>query len=289
MKGRRIDLNLRYDMGNAGDLLKHGVLAEFVRWQCESNGSFRFLDPFGGEPWSSPVPEVARRVRSLPEGCALRSAQSEIDRGRYYGSGLVVRRVAEAIGRADVGVLVSDRDPARRKRLQECGLSMLTEDFPGCSANGYDGYEAFNEIVRGAKDGDLALIDPFGEFLLKKAPEVVPRMAEMAKRASVLLFALNLNPNNWVGQRFDDLLADHMPDAWRMTCPPLRGTGLKGESKYHAEMILAARAFRDDARRRGVETLWKRLREFSRHLAAALGLPADTLVPRKVRRSETAP
>ena len=24
---------LPYDMGNAGDLLKHGVLAEFVRWR----------------------------------------------------------------------------------------------------------------------------------------------------------------------------------------------------------------------------------------------------------------
>lgn len=282
-------MNLPYDMGNAGDLLKHGVLAEFVRWQCESNGSFRFLDPFGGEPWSAPRAEVARRVRSLPEGCALRSAQSDVDHGRYYGSGLVVRRVAEACGHTGVRVLVSDRDPARRERLRECGLSMLTEDFPGCSASGCDGYAAFDEIVRGAKDGDLALIDPFREFLLKKAREVAPRMAKMAERASVLLFALNLNPNNWVGQRFDDLLADHMPGAWRMTCPPLRGTGLKGESKYHLEVILAARAFRDDARRRDVDTLWKRLREFSRHLAAALDLPEDALAPRKVRRSETAP
>ena len=74
-----------------------------------------------------------------------------------------------------------------------------------------------------------------------------------------------------------------------MTCPPLRGAEAKGESKYHAEVILAARAFRDDARRRDVDTLWKRLREFSRHLAAALGLPEGALAPRKVRRREPTP
>lgn len=62
-------MNLPYDMGNSGDLLKHGVLAEFVRWQCESRESFRFIDPFGGEPWSEPVPEVVPRVLALPKDC----------------------------------------------------------------------------------------------------------------------------------------------------------------------------------------------------------------------------
>ena len=33
-------MRLPCDMGNAGDLLKHAVLAEFVRWRCES-GSWR--------------------------------------------------------------------------------------------------------------------------------------------------------------------------------------------------------------------------------------------------------
>lgn len=31
----RTAASLPYDMGNAGDLLKHGVLAEFVRWYCD--------------------------------------------------------------------------------------------------------------------------------------------------------------------------------------------------------------------------------------------------------------
>ena len=75
-------MTLPYHMGNAGDLLKHGVLAEFVRWQCGLGVPLRFMDPFGGEPWTRPVPEVARRVRALSAG-ALWLAQSDIDNGRY--------------------------------------------------------------------------------------------------------------------------------------------------------------------------------------------------------------
>ena len=65
----------------------------------------------------------------------------------------------------------------------------------------------------------------------------------MAKRAAVLLFALNLNPHNRVGRRFDALLKKYLQGAWRMTCPPLTKRGIKGESKYHAEIVLAARPF----------------------------------------------
>ena len=95
-------MGLPYDMGNAGDLLKHGVLAEFVRWQCE--------------------------------------------------------------------------------------------------------------------------MGPFNEFLPRRAPAVVPQMTAMAERAAVMLFALNLDPRNPIGRRFDALLEEYLRGAWRMTCPPLRGT-----------------------------------------------------------------
>ena len=285
-------MNLRYDMGNAGDLLKHGVLSEFIRWQCESNGAFRFIDPFGGEPWSEPVPEAVRRLRALPEGCALRLAQPDLGESRYYGSGLVARRTADACGCPGVRVLVSDLEPARRERLRAHGLSPLNEDFPSCGGDEdeFDGYAALDQIVPAHRDGDLLLLDPFHEFLPRKAPTVVPRLAEMAGRSAVLLFALNLNPNNWVGRRFDDLLAKHLPGAWSMTCPPLRhNTGVKGESTYHADVVLASQTFGDAARGPAVATLWMRLAEYSRHLAAALDLPDDTLAPRKVLGNEVTP
>lgn len=285
-------MNLRYDIGNAGDLLKHGVLAEFIRWQCESNGSFRFIDPFGGEPWREPVPEVVRRLRALPEGCALRLAQPDLGESRYYGSGLVACRTANTCGCRGVRVLASDQNPARRGRLRACGLSPLSEDFPGCCGDEdeFDGYAAIDQITPGARDGDLLLLDPFEEFLPDRASAVVPRLAEIAQRASVLLFALNSDPNNPDGRQFDDLLAKHLPGSWRMTCPPLRrNTGVKGESRFHADVVLAARAFGDATRRPAVTTLWTRLAEYSRHLAAVLDLPDGTLAPRKVPGNETTP
>lgn len=67
---------LPYDMGNAGDLLKHGLLAEFTQWWCRLNAKpLRFIDPFGGRPWAvPPVPRVVERVTALA-GCALFAAQ----------------------------------------------------------------------------------------------------------------------------------------------------------------------------------------------------------------------
>ena len=42
--------HLPYEMGNSGDLIKHGVLAEYVRWRHQSGSPVRFIDLFGGEP-----------------------------------------------------------------------------------------------------------------------------------------------------------------------------------------------------------------------------------------------
>ena len=191
-------------MGNAGDLMKHGVLAEVVRWQCEQGVQLRFIDLFGGEPWEESVSlEVARRVQGLETGCALRAAQTGIEDGRYYGSGWVVRHVGTATsGRGTARVLTTDRDQERRERLCDSGLSLLTEDFPNADLS--DSYSMFEkDVVPSAQHGDLALIDPFARFLPDRAPAVIPQMKEMARRAAVLLFALNLNPTNRVGQRFD--------------------------------------------------------------------------------------
>ena len=284
-------LALPYDMGNAGDLLKHGVLAEFVRWQCEQGRSFRFIDLFGGEPCNQSAPDsddkaakrrmmVAMRIRELPEWTALKKAQTGIGQDRYYGSGLLAHEVARKYEKGKVRVLVNDSCEARRERLRESGLSLLDEDeeFRDISS---DAYEAFAKIVddRRLKEDDLVLIDPFAEFLPSKAREIIPKMATAAERAAVLLFALNLDPCNRVGQRFERLLKKHLPEAWRMTMPPLRFTGIRGESKYHAEVVLAARALTDLAAPRGY--LERRLEKLATYLA---DIPACQLKPRAVRQ-----
>ena len=107
-------------------------------------------------------------------------------------------------------------------------------------------------------------------------------MAKAAERAAVLLFALNLDPSNCVGQRFEGLLKEHLPEAWRMTMPPLRFTGIRGESKYHAEVILAARALTDP----DADKLKERLEELGARLA---DIVACQLKPRAVRKAQECP
>ena len=279
-------MTLPYDMGNAGDLLKHGVLAEFVRWRCESGGSCRFIDLFGGEPEGPAAAEVARRVRALPNG-ALRAAQTAIGEGRYDGSGLVALR-AGAAGPGEVRVLTADRDPERRKRLRAAGLSMLDEEFPRCGARAgrYDAWTAFDELAPALDDGDLVLLDPFAEFVRDRAPAVVPRMADAVRRGAVLSFALNLDPGNRKGRRYDALLARYVPGAWRMTCPPSGGIGVKGASKFHADVVLAARPLLGGSEAHRLRT---RLETFTRGLAGVLGLPAGSLAPREVPRGPVTP
>ncbi len=276
-------------MGNAGDLLKHGVLAEFVSWQCERGTSLRFMDPFGGEPHCPPVPEVSRRVRALT-GSALRTAQVDIERGLYYGSGPIARHAARAAGCDDVHVLSGDTSSARRRRLRESGLSMLdavfppqgTEDVNGVR-DGYDGYAILHAIANDAQGGDLVLIDPFfDDFVRCRASTVVPKMAEIARNAAALLFALNPSPGDVAGRRFNVLLEEHLRGAWRMTCPPIRDRSVRGESKYHAEVVLAARSLIERASTDDSGLLWKRLTAFTKQLACVLGLSPERLTPRLV-------
>ena len=274
-------MTLPYDMGNAGDLLKHGVLAEFVRWQCSLGIPLRFMDPFGGEPWGRLAPVVERRVRAL-EPSALHAAQSDIDRHRYYGSSLLVRRAAEAAGGRRISVLGSDACAQRRERLRACGVTMLDEALPEIGVSSerdrYDGYHAFEVIARNVMEGDLALIDPFvDDFVERRARVVVPQMAAMAERATVMLFVLNENPQSPTGRRFDALLADLIPGAWRVTCPPLKGTGVRGESRYHAEVVLAASLLRDPEREREVASLRRQLTDYLARLARVLDVSTERL------------
>ena len=281
-------MGMPYDIGNAGDLLKHGVLAEFIAWRCESPGSRRFIDLFGGEPWRAPVPEVARRVRALPQ-CALRAVQTGLDENRYYGSGLVARRAA-GLGPGTIGsvrVLTSDRDPNCRRRLQDAGLRMIEEDFPDCdpSAGPYDAYSALSRIASRLADRDIVLIDPFAEFLRDRAGTVVPQLGALAKNAAVLLFALNLDPGNRVGRQFDALLEEHLAGAWRLSCPPLPYRGVEGESRYHAEVVLADRGLlpsRPAEESSAVTALRTRLAAYTQHLAGVLDVPAEQLAPRVI-------
>ena len=244
-------------MGNAGDLLKHGVLAEYVRWRREQGCPVRLIDLFGGEPREKVGEKLKNRTLALPEESALRSAQIEIDRGSYLGSGLVARNAGAE------QVLTNDCDPERRERLQEAGLGLVADEFSSCPAelHGWDAYRLLGGIVDDLRADDLVFMDPF-QFL-PRAEDAIPLLAAAVRRqAAAMIFALNRNPAGPDSKRFDDLLAEHLPGAWRITCPP------HPELECHADVVLAAPALVQAGP--AVESFRLRLGRFVEHLRCAL-------------------
>ena len=281
---------LPYDMGNAGDLLKHGVLAEFVRWRqgvsVMASSPLRFFDFFGGKPWEENAhQEVVRRVQSLTD-TALLEAQPEIAQERYYGSSHLVWQAAENVGVKSAQIYASDSDAGRARKLRNSGLFPVADIIlPSLSPNSnmppYDGYDFFDPIAASCQQGDLALVDPFGDFLPRKSGIVIPQIAVASKKATVVLFALNLDPGNRVGQRFDALLKTNLPNALKMTCPPIGNSTVKGEGTYYADVVLAAPSALE------VDGLQTQLSAFTEKLAAVLDLPdeqAEMLKPKIIGR-----
>ena len=274
---------LPYHMGNAGDLLKHGALAELVRWRCGLPGmrgrKFRFFDLFGGRPWEDDAQsEVLWRVHSLAD-TALLAAQPEISQGRYYGSGHLVWQAAENAGADNIAVFASDSHKGRDFELRNSGLTPVAEAMPGAvapvlpggHAPPYDAYACLRHWAERARlPGDLALVDPFGNFLPRKSGVVIPQVAAASKKAPVVLFALNLEPTNKVGERFHASLKAHLPHALKMTCPPVAKTGVKGEGKYHADVVLSVPP---GLLKTG--GLQERLSDFAEKLAGVLGLSGE--------------
>jgi len=222
--------SLPYDMGNAGDFVKHGLLAEFTQWWCaQERRPLRFLDPFAGRPWTPPKPEITRRIQALPRG-AFSDAQSD-PTNKYYGSAHVVLYAAQAVG-ASADVAVSDRDPEAREALVS-ESSMRSLVCPGFSPS--DGFSILDADV----EADLVLLDPFADFLKTRASDVIPKIADTSQRIACVLFVLNLDPSNRVGQDYQALRSAHLPTAWSLHCPKLLDRGVRGESRYEVDVLLA--------------------------------------------------
>jgi len=257
----RVRSALPYDMGNAGDLLKHGILSEWAMW-WPSNCSrpLRYIDPFAGQVAATPpVKAVIERVEGL-SGTALSSVQNEII-DRYYGSAHVVRR-ASALSGGRAEVFVSDRDPERVKRLVQSGLTKLK--VPGfVPGDAYTVLDSYSEC-------DLMLIDPFAEFLKEdEIIRVIPRLAIAAKRFSVLLFILDKDADNHYGKRYRQLRDKCLPGIWHARLPKLKGTTVRGEQKYEAEVVLVMSA---ELRNEAANTLQPVLEEYCRRLGEVLGV-----------------
>jgi len=228
---------LPYDMGNAGDLIKHGLIAEFAEWWLAINKSdFAFLDPFGGRPYvSAPRSEVIRRIQQIPD-CALKRGQPDAA-NRYCGSGNVVKIVSANINRSAV-IKVSDRD-------QLALHDLLNEGFESIHFDGFDMQESFSivDCEMPSHFASLLLLDPFDDFLPEYANSIVPRLQEFISNSGlpVVLFVLCEDWENKAGKKWQHLRDRYLsPNLTQLSlvCPKLPKSMIKGETNFNSEVVL---------------------------------------------------
>ena len=115
---------LPYDMGNIGDLLKHGMMAEFVRWWSNAHSDrseFIFLDPFCGLRWEYPAnPKALARLTELrrlsDRHFAIYDAQPNLGESKYYGSAhAVINQIRHLPRPMPLSPLVSVSDKHKNK------------------------------------------------------------------------------------------------------------------------------------------------------------------------------
>jgi hypothetical protein len=157
-------------------------------------------------------------------------------------------------------VFVSDRESDRVRELVKSGLTPWTEP-------GFDPADGFS-VLRGSLSADLVLLDPFGDFL-PQASERAPDIAAAARRVTVTLFAPNLDPRNRVGRLWSALVCREFPTALIGRCPPLRHSGVRGESRYQAEVLLIVPPGQLEEVQ---QELAPRLQRFCHHLGTVLGV-----------------
>ena len=276
-----ISSSLPYDMGNAGDLLKHGALATFVDWFLEcGEQQIRYADPFGGRPWGYIFKEETRRrmekLSSLP---VIQHAQPDWrENSKYYGSSHVVRNVVRNVAEArdaSADVLASDKDKLARSDLEASGISPIKDHDP---ENGFGILDKKHDD----EQFDLILLDPFADFLLNEfgqrretqTPhfESISKSVERNPGLCIMLFVLDMKDRS-IHKQYAQQRKKYSGISFRLRCPRMeRCTGVDGEASYNMDVLLISRQFakRSDS----VSKLEKRLRELRQALEEAL--PSQT-------------
>ena len=268
---------LEYRIGNAGDLIKHGLLAEFVEWwEGEGRESLQVADTFAGCPWGhlTPDDEVGERLFSL-KNCALQRAYPSSTSDLYLGSSHLVRRIAENLG-LKASIHMSDRDNAARCNLENSILeheSMQLIHLPkGVDGKAHDGYAILDSDRSGGYD--LILIDPYSEFLRDEffrgsSPKHFTKILNLVKSNQnlfVAVFVLDMKKTNSVGRKFSDFKRDNLRDcSFSLRCPKIVESNL-GESRFDSEILLISKQIAD----RKCGGLHSRLRDFADKATDAL-------------------
>ena len=238
--------SLPYDMGNIGDLLKHGVMAEFIRWRTRETNwkigtnlddkKFVFFDPFCGCPWENCANlNVIKRLEQLrddfPKDFAIVDAQPYFDKRIYYGSAHVALHQIQSCALSPA-VHISDKCSERVKILIESDSSQNIKKIKRDSFYPSNGYSILDSINARETNPHMVLIDPFED--MGKIRQRACDISTASKRTAVVLFVLVNDDTQWK-KIWDELRGQ---PCIILTCPRLEKTGINGENNYATKVIL---------------------------------------------------
>lgn len=265
--------NFPYDMGNAGDFIKHGALTLFVQWWCENNPTktLRFADPFGGIPCGRVINPVIKKRLNILRGEEPFVAECLWDGDTYRNSGHIVAEAVRQCGKKPE-VWTSDKCPDRCEQLKESGLNMLHKKYDGYQCD--DGYS----ILAHAGDFDLVLLDPCGDLLKKNIRQFqkIHKAACDNPKTAIMVFVLDMQGYGMLPETsgIEDKHNRYLKERKELgdMAFSLRCRKVRGESKYEPEVILISQAFANDGGRK----LYARLEQFKS--AAQKALATDIIM-----------
>ena len=241
---------LPYDMGNAGDLIKHGALVHFIRWWCEQHPTapeFRFADSFGGIPRERVEnDEINGRLHMLRSNAGQTKVAECLWDGEFYRNSTHIVTEAALKFRANQNlepeVWASDKCPEFRAKLADSGLGMLDDKYPGYKCD--DGYS----VLERAGDFDLVLLDPFGDLVRKELHQFrnVGDAVHKNPNVTVAVFVLYKDGDSSRYQTERSKLGEGKM-AFSLCCPRLPDNhGIRGETPYNMEILLVSQMLAGD-------------------------------------------
>ena len=231
---------LPYDMGNIGDLLKHGVIAEFIRWSSDTypdSKEFVFVDPFCGDALKERANiKVINRLEQLRDNKGTKfeilNAQPDFEKSIYYGSTHVALRQIRSCNLSP-HVYISDENNERVKMLMESDSNQDIEQINHSNFYPSNGYSILDSINERGCFADMVLIDPFED--MEKIRQRACDIFKASQRTAVVLFVLINDDTQW-----RKIWAELPEQSIILTCPRLKNTGINGESNYTVKIILAS-------------------------------------------------
>ena len=262
---------LPYDMGNIGDLLKHGVIAEFIRWSSDTypnSKEFVFLDPFCGDAWKNYANlNVIKRLEQLRDNKETKfeiiNAQPDFEKSIYYGSTHVALRQIRSCGLSP-HVYISDESS---ERVEELIKSDSYRNIKKINYNNFypsNGYSILDSINERRRLVNMVLIDPFLD--MEKIRQRTYSIARASQKTAVVLFVL-INDN----AQWKKIWAELPEHKIILTCPRLKNTGINGESGYTVKVILTSHLlFYANS-----DKLYKKLKDYAAALTDIVGKSLD--------------